>query len=117
VSHDTSALGRHLAGLRAGRLRSRLSAHSCGDQAMNLTAPDFISADWWAMGAMIALSAGMMLILLLELLPAGPRSGRAAAPSLVTVIAAAWAVFRVRDVRRYLFGGMFVHDGMTVFFT
>src|SRR5207237_4862913 len=52
-----------------------------------------------------------------ELIPAGPRSGRAAAVSLVTVIAAAWAVFRVRDVRRYLFGGMFVHDGMTVFFT
>ncbi|HKQ58728.1 MAG TPA: NADH-quinone oxidoreductase subunit N [Candidatus Eisenbacteria bacterium] len=76
-----------------------------------------IAADWWALGAVIALSAGTMLILLLELFPARPGSSRGAIVALLTLAASAWSVFRVRDVRRPLFEGMFVHDTFTVFFT
>ena len=76
-----------------------------------------IAVDWWALGAVIALSAGSMLLLLLEFLPARPQSGRGAVVALLTLAASAWSVFHVRDARRTLFGGMFLHDGFTVFFT
>src|SRR6185503_677553 len=31
--------------------------------------PSFLPADWWALGAVIALSAGAMILLLLEFIP------------------------------------------------
>jgi NADH-quinone oxidoreductase subunit N len=80
-------------------------------------APTLIAVDWWALGAVIALSAGAMLLLLLEFLPSGPQSSRGGVVTLVTLVAAAGSVFRVRDAQRSLFEGMFVHDGFTVFFT
>ena len=76
-----------------------------------------IAVDWWALGAVLALSVGSMLLLLLELLPARPGSGRGAVVALLTLGASAYSVFRVRDARRTLFEGMFLHDGFTVFFT
>ncbi|MEK7331624.1 MAG: proton-conducting transporter membrane subunit, partial [Candidatus Eisenbacteria bacterium] len=79
--------------------------------------PALIAVDWWALGAVIALSAGMMLLLLLEFLPSRPGSSRGAIVALLTLAAAALSVFRVRDAKRSLFEGMFVHDGFTVFFT
>jgi NADH-quinone oxidoreductase subunit N len=79
--------------------------------------PTFLPVDWWAMGAVIALSAGAMLLLLLEFVPARPGSGRGAAIALLTLFAAAASVFRVRGSVRSLFSGMFVHDAFTVFFT
>jgi len=82
-----------------------------------LQPPALLAVDGWALGAVIALSVGAMLLLLLEFLPAKPGSGRGAVVALATLLAAAAAVFSVRDERRTLFGGMFVHDGFTVFFT
>ena len=82
-----------------------------------LPAPVFLTVDWWALGPLMILTVGACLLLLLELLPAGPRSSRAAVVSLVSLLAAGCAVFHVRDDRRSLFEGMFVHDGLTVFFT
>lgn len=82
-----------------------------------LVPPSLLPMDWWALGAVIALSVGLMALLLLEFLPDKPRSSRAAIVALLTLGVAAWAVFRVRDVKRALFDGMFVHDGFTVFFT
>jgi NADH-quinone oxidoreductase subunit N len=79
--------------------------------------PALLSIDWWALGAVIALSAGVMLLLLLELLPGRPSHSRGAALSLVILAAAAYSVLRVRGVARSLFGGMFVHDGFSLFFT
>jgi NADH-quinone oxidoreductase subunit N len=79
--------------------------------------PSLIAVDWWALGAVIALSAGILLLLLLELVPRGPRSDRAPIVSLLALFAAGAAVLRVGDARRSLFEGMFVHDGVTVFFT
>jgi NADH-quinone oxidoreductase subunit N len=76
-----------------------------------------IAVDWWALGAVIGLSAGMMLLLLLEFLPAKPGTGRGAVVALLTLVASGASVFRVRDARRALFDGMFLHDGFTVFFT
>jgi NADH-quinone oxidoreductase subunit N len=84
---------------------------------MSFTLPALIPTDWWALGAVIALSVGAMILLLLELIPRGPGSSRAAVVSLLTLVAAAASVFSVRDARRSLFDGMFVHDGVTVFFT
>jgi len=82
-----------------------------------LPAPFLLPVDWWALGAVLALSVGAMLILLLEFLPAKPGSARAAIVSLVALAVSAAAVSVARDARRTLFGGMFVHDGFTVFFT
>jgi NADH-quinone oxidoreductase subunit N len=79
--------------------------------------PSFLAVDYWALGAVIALSVGAMLLLLLEFIPTRPDSSRGAIVSLATLAAAAGAVWHVRDVKRSLFGGMFVHDGFTVFFT
>jgi len=85
---------------------------------MNVVAqPSLLAVDAWALGAVIAFSVGILVLLLLELLPSHPRSNRAAVVSLLTIAVAAFAVFRVRDDRRMLFQGMFVHDGITVFTT
>ncbi len=82
-----------------------------------LPAPVFLPVDWWALGPIMVLTTGACLLLLLEFLPTGPRSSRAAIVSLVSLLAAGAAMFHVRDDRRLLFEGMFVHDGLTVFFT
>ncbi|HEY2955886.1 MAG TPA: NADH-quinone oxidoreductase subunit N [Candidatus Eisenbacteria bacterium] len=79
--------------------------------------PALLAVDWWALGAVIALSAGALLLLLLELLPGRGSANRAAAVTVITLVAAAASVLRVREARRAIFGGMFVHDGFTVFFT
>ena len=84
---------------------------------MMLEPPVFLTVDWWAMGAVIALSVGILLLLMLEFIPTKPNSSRSAFLSLLILGAAAYAVFRVRDVKRALFGGMLIHDGFTVFFT
>jgi len=81
-----------------------------------LPAP-LLPMDWWALGAVIALSAGVMVLMLLEFFPARPGSARGPVLALATLAAAAVSVWRVRDVARSLFGGMFLHDGFTVFFT
>jgi NADH-quinone oxidoreductase subunit N len=80
-------------------------------------APPLLAVDWWALAPLLALSAGAMLLLLLEFVPRGPETNRGAAIALVTLVAAGYAVFHVRDARRTLFEGMFIHDGVTVFFT
>jgi NADH-quinone oxidoreductase subunit N len=79
--------------------------------------PALIAVDWWALGAVIAMTAGVLLLLLMEFLPYGGRSNRAAGFTLLVLGASAYAVWRVADSRRSLFEGMFVHDGMTVFTT
>lgn len=85
---------------------------------MNVTPPPaLLAVDWYALGAVIALSAGAMLLLLLEFVPKKPDSNRAAIVSLITLAAAGWSVFHVRHFARSLFGGMFVHDSFSVFFT
>ena len=76
-----------------------------------------LTVDYWALGPVMGLTVGLLVLLLLELLPAGPRSPRAAIVSLLTLAAAAACVLVVRDDRRMLFDGMFIHDGITVFFT
>jgi NADH-quinone oxidoreductase subunit N len=84
---------------------------------MNVPMPVFLPADAWVLGPAIALTAGLLILLLLEFFPERPGGGRSASIALVAIAASAFAVWRVRDVRRDLFSGMFVHDGMTVFFT
>ncbi len=79
--------------------------------------PSFLMVDWWALGAVIALTVGCLALLVLEFLPAGERSSRGGVISLLTLGVSAYAVLRVAQDRRSLFDGMFVHDGMTVFFT
>ena len=82
-----------------------------------LPAPAFLPVDLWALGAVIALTAGCLLLLLLEFVPAGRAGSRGGVVSLLTLGVAAFAVLHVRDARRSLFEGMFVHDPLTVFFT
>lgn len=84
---------------------------------MTVPVPTFLPADWWALGPAIALTAGMLVLLLLEFLPERPGGARSGGLTLLTLGAAAACVWRVRDVKRALFEGMFVHDGFTVFFT
>jgi len=85
---------------------------------VNLTPPPaLLGVDWYALGAVIALSVGSMMLLLLEFVPRKPDSNRAAIVSLITLAAAGWSVFHVRGTARSLFGGMFVHDPFSVFFT
>jgi NADH-quinone oxidoreductase subunit N len=79
--------------------------------------PVLLSVDWWALGAVISLSAGIMLLLLLEFVPGGARGWRGALISIASLVAAAWSVLHVADASRSIFGGMFVHDTFTVFFT
>ena len=76
-----------------------------------------LAMDWWALGPVIALTAGTLVLLLLEFFPEGPSGVRSAFISLITIGVSAWAVLKVADVRRPLFDGMFAHDGYTVFFT
>ena len=82
-----------------------------------LAAPTLLPIDGWALGPIIALTIGACLILLLEFLPGRSAGARGAVLSLLTLLAAGFAAFHVRDDRRLLFEGMFVHDGLTVFFT
>jgi NADH-quinone oxidoreductase subunit N len=84
---------------------------------MTVPAPVLLPVDWWALGAVLALSTGVLVLLLLEFLPTRPDSSRAAIVSLLVLGAAAYSVLRVRDAKRILFDGMLVHDGFTVFFT
>ena len=79
--------------------------------------PHFLTVDWWALGAIIALTVGSIVLLLLEFIPPRPNGNRGALVSLAALAAAAYAVWRVRLDKRALFEGMFVHDGLTVFFT
>ena len=79
--------------------------------------PSFLPVDWWALGAVIALSVGSILLLLLEFIPPRPNGDRGPLLSLLALIVAGYAAYRVRDDKRALFEGMFVHDGLTVFFT
>jgi NADH-quinone oxidoreductase subunit N len=79
--------------------------------------PVLLPVDYWALGAVIALSAGALLLMALELLPVTERSNRGAIVSLLALIAGAYSVFHVKDAKRSLFEGMFVHDGFGVFFT
>ncbi len=82
-----------------------------------LTPPSLLPVDWLALGAVMALAAGAMLLLLLEFFPARPQSSRSAIIALATLLVSGGAVTLARDARRTLFGGMFVHDGFTVFFS
>lgn len=82
-----------------------------------LPAPFLLPVDWWALGAVLALAGGALLLLLLEWVPARPGSSRPAAVALAALVAGGLAVAVAREARRSLFGGMFVHDGFTVFFT
>jgi len=82
-----------------------------------ITQPTLLNVDLWALGAVFALSAGILLLLLLEFIPQRERGNRGPIVSLVTLAAAAWAVWHARDAKRALFGGMFVHDGVTVYLT
>ncbi len=79
--------------------------------------PHFLVVDWWALGAIIALSVGAILLLLLEFIPPRPNGNRGPLVSLAALAAAAYSVWHVRLDKRALFEGMFVHDGLTVFFT
>lgn len=79
--------------------------------------PHFLAVDWWALGPVIALSLGSILLLLLEFIPPRPNGNRGPVVALAALAAAGYAVFHVRDAKRALFEGMFVHDGLTVFFT
>lgn len=79
--------------------------------------PSFLPVDWWALAPTIALTAGCILLLLLEFVPPRPDGNRGGLVSLLTLAFSGWAVWRVAGDKRELFGGMFVHDPMTVFFT
>jgi NADH-quinone oxidoreductase subunit N len=79
--------------------------------------PNFLPVDWWSLGAVIALTVGSLLLLLLEFIPPRPNGNRGPIVALLTLAAAAYAVFHVRFDKRALFEGMFVHDGLTVFFS
>ena len=59
---------------------------------MPFTPAPLIEVDWWALGAVIGLSAGAMLLLLLEFLPSRPNSSRGAIVALLTLGASAYSV-------------------------
>jgi NADH-quinone oxidoreductase subunit N len=79
--------------------------------------PSLLAVDWWALGAVIALSAASILLLLLEFIPPRPNGDRGPLIAMLALLVAGYAAYRVRDDKRALFEGMFVHDGLTVFFT
>jgi NADH-quinone oxidoreductase subunit N len=79
--------------------------------------PHFLAVDWWALAAVLALTGGAILLLLLEFIPPRANGNRGALVSLLALGAAGYGVWQVRDFKRSLFEGMFVHDGLTVFFT
>ena len=99
----------------AGAARRAAGRRRCA--MMPFAMPAFLPVDWWAMGAMIALTLGTLVLLMLEFLPAKEGSARGAVVALLSLVAAGGSVYRVHDARRALFGGMLVHDGFTVFFT
>jgi NADH-quinone oxidoreductase subunit N len=82
-----------------------------------VTQPHLLAVDWWALGAILALTVGSLALLVLEFIPPRPGGSRGPWLSLLTLGIAAWAVYHVRGAKRALFEGMFVHDGLTVFFT
>ena len=95
---------------------------------MNLPAlPSLLLVDYHALGAVIALSVGSLLLLLLELFPTRANSSRSAILAILTLALAPVPLFLKAGhgpdavaaiaVKRSLFGGMYVHDGFTVFFT
>src|SRR5207249_10746828 len=81
---------------RAAPRRQRLAANrrlrrgrTPSDAAMTvLPAPSLLAVDWWALSAVIALTAGVIVLLLLELLPHRPETNRAAIVSIITLVAA-----------------------------
>lgn len=79
--------------------------------------PSFLPVDWWALGAVITLTAGCLILLLLEFIPQRPNGNRGGIVSTLALLAAGYSVFHVAHDKRALFEGMFVHDPMTVFFT
>jgi NADH-quinone oxidoreductase subunit N len=79
--------------------------------------PSFLPVDWWALGPVLAMTAGMILLLLLEFVPARPNGNRGGIVSLLALGFSGYAAWHVAGDKRELFGGMFVHDPMTVFFT
>jgi NADH-quinone oxidoreductase subunit N len=79
--------------------------------------PSFLPADWWALGAVLALTVGSIALLLLEFVPARENGNRGGIVSLLALAAGGWAVWTARGDKRALFDGMFVHDPMSVFFT
>jgi len=79
--------------------------------------PHFLTVDWWALAAVIALTGGALLLLLMEFIPPRANGNRGPLVSLLALGAAGYGVWHVRDFKRSLFEGMFVHDGLTVFFT
>jgi NADH-quinone oxidoreductase subunit N len=81
------------------------------------TMPALLTVDWWALGPMMALTVGALVLLMFEFLPEDKSGARSAIVSLVTLAVAAWAEWQVRDAKRAIFSGMFAHDTLTVFFT
>ncbi len=79
--------------------------------------PSFLPVDWWALGAVLALTVGCLTLLLLEFVPDREKGNRGGIVSLLTLFLAGYSVYRVAGEKRLLFEGMFVHDPMTVFFT
>lgn len=79
--------------------------------------PSFLPVDWWALGPVIALTVAMLVLLLLEFVPSRPNGNRGGIVSLLALATAGWSAWRVAGDKRDLFGGMFVHDPLTVFFT
>jgi hypothetical protein len=85
---------------------------------MNLVPqPHFLPVDWWALGAGDRAHGRSILLLLLEFLPPRPNGNRGPLVALATLVAAGYCAFHAQDDKRSLFDGMFVHDGLTVFFT
>jgi NADH-quinone oxidoreductase subunit N len=79
--------------------------------------PAFLAVDGWALGPLVALTLGVIALLLLEVVPQRENGNRGPIVSLLALGAAGWAALRVAHDKRVLFEGMFVHDPMTVFFT
>jgi NADH-quinone oxidoreductase subunit N len=71
----------------------------------------------WSLMPLLVLSAGAMLLLLVELLPATAGSDRSPALALLLLLLAGAATWFARDLRYRAFSGMFLQDGFTVFFT
>jgi len=84
---------------------------------VNVPLPALLPVDYAALGAVIALSVGALILLMLEFVPAKATSSRSAAFTLFTLAGAVFAIWPAKDARRDIFGGMFVQDGFTVFFT
>ncbi|MCC6649620.1 MAG: NADH-quinone oxidoreductase subunit N, partial [Candidatus Eisenbacteria bacterium] len=79
--------------------------------------PSFLALDWWALGPVMALTLGAIVLLLMEFMPQRANGNRGGIVSLLTLLASGYAVYRVAGEKRELFGGMLVHDSLSVFFT